>query len=122
LLATRRYGQFTQCHFNPTRWSLHVGIDSNSALGVTDGFALVLQSVGSTALGVAGQGMVYEGIAPSVAVIFRGRATGVIGVVTGGLDFNDVKFAPPSEAYLPAEGVFSMAASNMHGLITRRAT
>ncbi len=52
----------------------------------TDGFTFLLQNLGVNALGAAGQGSGYVGIAPSVAVLFRGRGPAFIGVVANGVD------------------------------------
>jgi hypothetical protein len=74
---------------------------------VTDGFAFLLQNVDANALGAAGQGLGYVGISPSVAVVFRGRAPVVIGVITGGVDpaALAIPFQPPGYVS-PPEGSF----------------
>ncbi len=61
----------------------------------TDGFSFVLQNdpAGASALGGAGQGSGYVNLAPSVAVLFRGRAPSFIGVVLNGVD--PLPSAPP---------------------------
>lgn len=75
----------------------------------TDGFAFLLQadSMGASALGAAGQGLGYVGLAPSVAVVFRGRNPNLIGVITGGIDPADLAVPfQPAGFYTSTEGAF----------------
>lgn len=80
-----------------TAFEFLVTTDSASALGAPDGFSFLLQNVGVNALGAGGQGLGYVGLAPSVAVVFRGRDTSFIGVIDGGVDpaALPIPFNPP---------------------------
>jgi hypothetical protein len=90
-----------------TSFEFNISIDPTSTLGVTDGFAFLLQNSSANALGSGGQGLGYVGISPSVAVVFRGRAPVVIGVITGVVDPADltIPFQPPGFAS-SSEGSF----------------
>lgn len=89
-----------------TRFKFHV---ATSPSDPTDGFSFILQNTaaGASALGGAGEGLGYVGLAPSVAVVFRGRNPNLIGVITGGVNPADlaVPFQPPGY-YSGAEGFF----------------
>ncbi len=82
---------------------------STSASDPTDGFSFLLHNdaAGASALGGAGQGLGYVGLAPSVAVVFRGRDPNLIGVITGGTDpaALGIPFQPPGY-YSGTEGAF----------------
>ena len=58
-------------------------------------------------MGAGGQGLGYVGLSPSVAVVFRGRAPDLIGVITGGVDPANlpIPFQPTGYASL-GEGAF----------------
>ncbi len=75
----------------------------------TDGFSFMLQNdaAGASALGAAGQGLGYVGLAPSVAVVFRGRNPNLIGVITGGVDPANLPVAfQPAGYYTGTEAAF----------------
>lgn len=75
----------------------------------TDGFTFLLQNdaAGFSALGADGQGLGYVGLAPSVAVVFRGRDPNLIGVITGGVDPADLSTPfQPAGYYTGTEGEF----------------
>jgi Legume lectin domain len=102
----------TQVALNPllgfsTSFSFLVSPDPQSGLGVTDGFAFLLQTVGPEALGAPGQGLGYVGLTDSVAVVFRGRGPSFIGLIAGGVDPAELPepFNPPDSVPL-AEGSF----------------
>lgn len=78
-----------------------------SSAGAPDGFSFLLQNVGIHALGASGQGLGYVGLAPSVAVVFRGRDPSFIGVISGGIDPADlpIPFNPPGATAF-TEGAF----------------
>lgn len=90
-----------------TSFEFLVKTDPGSALGPPDGFSFLLQNIGPDALGAAGQGLGYVGLAPSVAVVFRGRDPSFIGAISGGVDPADlaVPFNPPGATSF-AEGAF----------------
>jgi hypothetical protein len=74
---------------------------------VTDGFAFVLQNDIVTALGDAGQGNGFTGIAPSLAVIFRDRGPAFIGAVVNGEDtLNNDPPGPADATPFDPEGTF----------------
>jgi hypothetical protein len=87
-----------------TAFKFHV---ATSVGDPTDGFSFLLQNslAGASALGGGGQGLGYVGVAPSVAVVFRGRDPNLIGVITGGLDPADLAFQPPG-FYSGSQGEF----------------
>jgi hypothetical protein len=92
-----------------TAFSFNISTDPDSFLGVTDGFTFLLQNdaAADNALGAGGDGLGYEGISPSVAVIFRGRDPNFIGVVTGGVNPADLPTPfQPDGYYTGAEGEF----------------
>ncbi len=90
-----------------TAFQFLVTTDANSALGVPDGFTFLLQAHGPTALGEAGEGLGYVGLAQSVAVVFRGRDPAFVGVISGGTNPADLAqpFNPPGSAAV-SEGSF----------------
>lgn len=94
-----------------TSFSFEVTSSPSSELGVTDGFAFVLNGdsgTGASALGAGGQGLGYVGLGSSVAVVFRGRAPALLGVVTGGEDLANlpVPFEPVAGFTTMSEGSF----------------
>jgi hypothetical protein len=75
----------------------------------TDGFSFLLQNdaAGAAALGAGSQGLGYVGLAPSVAVVFRGRGPSLIGAISGGVDPADLpRPFQPAGYYSGAEGAF----------------
>jgi hypothetical protein len=90
-----------------TAFSFNVTTDPSGG-GAPDGFSFILQNSGATALGAGGQGLGYAGLAPSVAVAFRGRGPSFVGVITGGVDPADLTppFDPPGSASGLTEGMF----------------
>lgn len=89
-----------------TAFKFHVTTDPGNP---TDGFTFLLQNsaAGASALGAVSQGLGYVGLTPSVAVVFRGRDPNLIGVITGGVDPDQLSPAfQPAGFYTGTQGAF----------------